>query len=539
MIIFLQYVVLLSSGEVDMDYNKLCIKCMHEKENEECEYCGFGISGYKPEANVIPAPSVLNGRYLLGLPLGKGGFGVTYIAYDLIIGGICAIKEYLPETVSYRKDCEQQVSVSESKLEDYRYGLMRFTEEARMLMKFSKSRNIISILDCFEENNTAYYVMEYLQGQDLRTYTNGFRTKLDIGFGLKCLFQVMDGLEEIHSQNIIHRDISPDNIYITHTGDIKLLDFGAARYSISQNNRNLSVILKMGYAPPEQYGTKIQQGPWTDIYALGATFYHLFSGIDLPEATDRTMGEQVLNLRQANHMVPEILSQVIHKAVSLSINERFHSIQEIRNALAGLTSLNSNNEVTENSGRGVKAQETYRRNNSTEGGSAVMLAESPVKLSAEVKSGNRIQSPVISRAPMAKMQNNLFGARLVAYLIDLVLSVVLGILFVLLVGVMLASMNMLDGVGQPIMWAILIFTPLLLSLMNSTLECSRWKGTIGKRITGIRTVAIDGSTLNSSASIKRNFIKLLGIMLLLTEKNGMYLHDRKAHSKVVRHLNLK
>lgn len=518
-----------------MDYNKLCMKCMHEKENEICEFCGFDPSGYKPEANVIPPPSVLYGRYLLGLPLGKGGFGVTYIAYDLKIGGICAIKEYLPETVSFRKDSDQQVSVSESKLEDYRYGMGRFLEEARMLMQFSKSKNIINVMDCFEENNTAYYVMEYLKGQDLRTYTGGFRTKLDTAYGIRCMLQVMDGLEELHGQNIIHRDISPDNIYITHMGEVKLLDFGAARYSISQQNRNLSVILKMGYAPPEQYGTKIQQGPWTDIYALGATFYHLFSGIALPEATDRTMGAQVLNLRQANPAVPELLSQVIHKAVALNINERFRSIQEMKNVMAALSVQNAGAAGAMNTGRGAAAVQATNRSRSATGvGGGVMLADAPVKVSAEIRSGKRLQPPVISGAPPAGIAGNLFGARLAAYVIDMIISMVIGFGFIVLVAVMLESMNMLDGVGVPIMWSILIFTPLLLALMNSTMECSGWRGTIGKRITGIRTVTVDGTTLTSSASIKRNFIKLLGVLLLLTEKNGIYLHDRKAGSKIVK-----
>lgn len=510
-----------------MDYNKLCMKCMHEKENEICEFCGFDPSGYKPEANVIPPPSVVFGRYLLGLPLGKGGFGVTYIAYDLKVGGICAIKEYLPETVSFRKDNDQQVSISESKLEDYRYGMGRFIEEARMLMQFSKSKNIINVMDCFEENNTAYYVMEYLKGQDLRTYTGGFRTKLDTVYGIRCMLQVMDGLEELHRQNIIHRDISPDNIYITHTGEVKLLDFGAARYSISQQNRNLSVILKMGYAPPEQYGTKIQQGPWTDIYALGATFYHLFSGITLPEATDRTMGAQVLNLRQANPMVPEILSQVIHKAVTLNINERFQSIREMKNVLVALAAQNTGAAGTVNTARGTAAAQEANKSLSAAGvGCAVMLADAPAKVSGEIRSSGRIQPSVIP--------GNLFGARVAAYVIDMVISVIIGSGFIVLVAAMLENMNMLDGVGVPIMGSILIFTPLLLALMNSTLECSGWRGTVGKRITGIRTVAMDGTMLTSSASIKRNFIKLLGVLLLLTEKNGVYLHDRKAGSKIVK-----
>jgi serine/threonine protein kinase len=480
---------------------------MREKNNQICENCGFDPASYRPEANVANVPSVLNGRYLVGLPLGKGGFGITYIAYDLKIGGICAIKEYLPDMVSFRAAGEQNISVSESRLEDYRYGLGRFIEEARMLMKFSKSRNIINVFDCFEENNTAYYVMEYLKGHDLRTHADGFRKRLDPQFGLKCMLQVMDGLEELHRQDIIHRDISPDNIYITHTSEIKLLDFGAARYSMTQQNRQLSVILKMGYAPPEQYGSKIQQGPWTDIYALGATFYHLFSGEPLPEATDRTMGEPVADLRQVNPSVPEVLSHIIHKAVSLNTSERFRSIAEMRTVLSGLYN--------------TKPVETETAEN-------ISIAETAVSCEkSNFEPG--IEPGMDSKSDQTK--DNLIGLRISACAIDLMIPALIFIALFSL-GAALDDMGLLYGSGRPILLTVMFSSPILFLLANINLECSKWMGTVGKRITGLRTMALDGSTLSPTASIKRNLLKFLGVLLLLTEKNGTYLHDRLAGSRV-------
>lgn len=479
-----------------MDYSKLCLKCMHERQNEKCEYCGFDFNDYILKPNAIAAPSVLKGRYLLGIPLGIGGFGITYIALDLKVGGVCAVKEYMPDTVSFRNGIEQSVSISESKLDGYRYGLNRFIEEAQMLMKFSKSKNIINVFDCFEENNTAYYVMEYLNGCDLRTFTNDFKIKMDFEFGLQCMQQVMNGLEELHSKDVIHRDISPDNIYITKTGDVKILDFGAARYSLTQKERNLSVILKMSYAPLEQYSTKIAQGPWTDIYALGSTFYHLFSGVQLPEATERTLGENVKYLKDYNQLIPDYFCKVISKAISLQANERYHSIAEMRADLQ----ISQNQQYKESIHQKVNAGKVD------------------------------FNSVDLSNTLVSK---NIFGRRIIAYIIDLILSILIAFGFILLIGVVLEVMDMLDEVGFPIIIAILFSTPIVLALLNSALESSKLKGTIGKRIIGIQTINIYGGILSSKDSIKRNFLKLLGVILLLTEKNGLFLHEIKSNSKVV------
>lgn len=492
-----------------MDYSKLCLKCMLKKqnENEKCEHCGFDKNNYSSKQNAIAAPSILKGRYLIGIPLGIGGFGITYIAFDLEVGGVCAIKEYMPDTIAFRKGVEESVSVSESKMDSYHFGMNRFIEEARMLMKFSQSKNIINVFECFEENNTAYYVMEYFNGCDLRTFTDNFKNKMDFQFGLSCMRQVMSGLEELHNKDVIHRDISPDNIYISQNGYIKILDFGAARYSMKQKESNLSVILKMGYAPLEQYSTKITQGPWTDVYALGATFYQLFSGIQLPEATERTMGETVKALKDCNEQIPDYFSKVIEKAIALQKNERYQSIAEMRNDLVTKPVQKGNaavskQEIAEAAGKGSEITEKSSDKNSI------------------------VSSEMINK-------KNIFGRRIAAYMIDLILSIIAAFVLIFSCKAMLASMYMLDGVGVPIIWSITFLIPLLLTLLNSALESSKLQGTPGKKIVGIKTINSCGSTLSSQESIKRNFLKLLGFFLLLTEKNGLYLHEIKSNSKVI------
>lgn len=495
--------------EDEMDYSRLCLKCMHEKQNanDKCEYCGFDKNSYVPKQNTISIPSILKGRYLVGIPLGIGGFGITYIAFDLEVGGVCAIKEYMPDTVAFRNGFEQNVSVSESKFDSYQFGMNRFIEEAQMLMKFSQSKYIINVFECFQENNTAYYVMEYFNGCDLRTFTNNFKNKMDFHFGLNCMCQVMCGLEELHNQGVLHRDISPDNIYISKNGYIKILDFGAARYSVTQKERNLSVIIKMGYAPLEQYGTKVSQGPWTDIYALGATFYQLFSGIQLPEATERIMGETVKDLKDYNEQIPDSFSKVIKKAIALQQNERYQSIAGMRKDL--VMNLIRDNHVND-----------FRK-----------ATDERIEEESEIieKSVNR-ERITFSEAVSVK---NVFRRRIAAYMIDFIVTLVTASGLILLNMAILTSMNMLDGVGIPIIWFIAFLTPLFVTLINSALESSKWQGTLGKKITGILTVSSYGNILSIQESIKRNFIKLLGFFLLLTEKNGRYLHEIKSNSKVV------
>lgn len=327
-----------------MDMDRFCLKCMCEEVESDgsCSHCGFIMESADIHSNALPAPSILHGRYYIGLPLGIGGFGITYIAYDMKIGGICAIKEYMPDTVSYRIKQEASAMIGSTKAEIFEYGLSRFMEEAEILKQFSSSKNVINVFDSFYENGTAYYVMEYINGHDLTHEIERFKSPGNFSSCLSVFMQVLDGLEEIHSRGLIHRDISPDNLYITANEIVKVLDFGAARYAVSQESRDLSVIIKAGYAPLEQYQRNNVQGPWTDIYALCATFYLLLSGVMPVECIERIENDSLIPLIAQNQYVPAYFSDMISKGLSLKKEERFASVQEIRNIISSNLSVGIN-----------------------------------------------------------------------------------------------------------------------------------------------------------------------------------------------------
>ncbi|MCG8379661.1 MAG: protein kinase, partial [Proteobacteria bacterium] len=219
--------------------------------------------------------------------LGQGGFGITYLAQDLNLGHEVAIKEYMPIDLAIRTKTGTISPVSEEHHERYYWGLERFLDEARTLGQF-KHPNIVQVRNVFEANNTAYMVMEYELGETFQDILN--RRKTTIENDLKTIiFPIVDGMKVVHAAGFIHRDIKPANIFLRMDGDPVLLDFGSARTSLEQGNQSLTSIFSRGYAPIEQYHSSEEtQGPWTDIYALGATMYRAISGIPPVDAVDRS-----------------------------------------------------------------------------------------------------------------------------------------------------------------------------------------------------------------------------------------------------------
>lgn len=221
--------------------------------------------------------------------LGQGGFGITYLAYDLNLAHEVAIKEYLPIDLSSRDVEDMSVHpISESHAERYEWGLERFLEEARTIGQF-KHRNIVHVRNVFEANNTAYMVMDYELGETLQDILNR-RKILNEEDLVSVMFPIIDGANMVHAAGYIHRDIKPGNIFIRVDGEPVLLDFGSARQSLEENKQSLTSLFSKGYAPIEQYDNQEseQQGPWTDIYSLGATMYRCISGISPTDAIDRS-----------------------------------------------------------------------------------------------------------------------------------------------------------------------------------------------------------------------------------------------------------
>ena len=278
----------------------------------------------------------LIGRYTIEGVLGQGGFGITYLGIDELHEKKVAIKEFFPQGIVTRnieyKDTVTVTFVGEK--DNYEKGKERFLKEARTMAKFSKDEGIVKALDFFEINNTAYIVMEYLEGITLKQYLreNQRIAPEDL---IELLVPLIESLDEIHSQGMIHRDISPDNIMVLPDGRIKLMDFGAARDYTEFGEKSLSIVLKPGYAPPEQYQTHGIQGPWTDIYALCATMYKCITGENPPDAIDRVIDDHLKKISEFGITIPPQEEAAIIKGMSVSAKDRYQDIKDFCEDLYG------------------------------------------------------------------------------------------------------------------------------------------------------------------------------------------------------------
>ena len=278
----------------------------------------------------------LIGRYTIEGVLGQGGFGITYLGMDELHEKPVAIKEFFPQGIVTRNiQYQDTVTVTfVGEKDNYEKGKERFLKEARTMAKFSKDEGIVKALDFFEINNTAYIVMEYLEGVTLKQYLRENK-RIDAEDLVELLVPLIEALDEIHSQGLIHRDISPDNIMVLPDGRIKLMDFGAARDYTEFGEKSLSIVLKPGYAPPEQYQTHGVQGPWTDIYALCATMYKCITGENPPDAIERVMDDHLKKISEYGIAIPPQAEAAIIKGMSVSAKDRYQNIKDFCEDLYG------------------------------------------------------------------------------------------------------------------------------------------------------------------------------------------------------------
>ena len=322
---------------------KQCLGCMkHKQEYPVCEHCGYD----ERTANAphqLQTGTVLQGRYLVGRALGQGGFGITYLGWNQYLETRVAIKEYYP-SVFVERNATYNTSLvckTQKMVEPFQENRMRFLREARTLAKLQEVPQIVSIHDFFEVNNTAYIVMEYLQGSDLRDYVKKRGGRLTAAETLSILRPVMAALVKVHEAGLVHRDISPDNIMLQHDGSVKLMDFGAVR---TVNNPDVDkeltqatqAIVKRGFAPIEQYSEKGSIGPWTDEYALCATVYYCMTGRVPESAPDRIMEGSELDWEQIDGLTTR-QKQILRKGTAIHAKDRYSSIRELMDALFAQT----------------------------------------------------------------------------------------------------------------------------------------------------------------------------------------------------------
>jgi serine/threonine protein kinase len=311
------------------DVNNICLHCCLPKGRQgSCETCG----GIDVEAHpmFLPPGTILRDQYLIGRVLGHGGFGVTYLGLDQNLQMRVAIKEFLPtgENLASRHTDRLTVAPYPGKAEeDFEYGLKKFIEEGRALARFANHPNIVTVLNFFEAHGTAYLVMLFLDGQSLYGHLEEKGGRLEEAEAVQITTMVLDGLKAVHAQGLLHRDISPDNIFLTEEGQVQLIDFGSARAAIGRKSTNISKIVKKGYSPFELYRAKATEGPFTDIYAVGATLYHMLAGECPPEATDRVQEDPLVPLCEVPSLnVSRTLSETISKALAMNPGDRFQDV---------------------------------------------------------------------------------------------------------------------------------------------------------------------------------------------------------------------
>lgn len=330
---------------------KICFGCFEQYDDsfDICPHCGYA-EGTEPELATYMRPgAILNERYVIGRALGHGGFSVTYLAWDALLLHKVAIKEYLPSEYATRRPGESRLTIFSGKEGEYfQFGKEKFLDEAKRLSAFQNEDGIVHVYDCFSANETAYLVMEYLDGITLSEYLKKETAVSPQGRiapeeAISMLTPVMLSLQRVHDSGMIHRDIAPDNIMLLKDGGVRLIDFGAARHAVHDCGKSMTVIIKDGYSPEEQYNSHGVQGPAADVYALSATLYQMITGITPPGAIER--GEYLQKHKRDmlpppskfNKAVTKTQDTAILNGMALHTQDRTQSIAELYEELTAQT----------------------------------------------------------------------------------------------------------------------------------------------------------------------------------------------------------
>lgn len=347
-----------------VDIDKLCPGCMqHLKDsNTTCPHCGY------PEKHLtvkdsLPVFSILAGKYLLGAPLGKGGFGITYIAMHLPDEKIVAIKEFFPANLAVRDtDNETVVPADDTKAVYYRTGMKSFSEEGRILYLLSDIEHVVHVAEQIQANNTTYLVMEYVPGISLKKYMKQQQKLFSEQETLTLMQPILIAMQAMHQKGILHRDISPENLMLSPDNTLTLIDFGAARTFSRSDDDNLTVILKRGYAPEEQYHSNSRQGPWTDLYAVCAVMYQMLTGILPQEASARAEEDHLTPISRVEGLsLSPSTCAALEKGLQMDPMERYPDIGALMKVLYP-AKKEAAREITDNSPKETQEMDASEKN---------------------------------------------------------------------------------------------------------------------------------------------------------------------------------
>ena len=281
----------------------------------------------------LPSGTLVGGRYTLEKVLGKGGYGITYRGTDTRLQQNVAVKEYYPVFWCSRfADKGNQVRVQQGMEAHYSKGLDRFLDEARTLAQLSDISGVVRVTDFFEENGTAYLVMEYLEGRNLKQLLDGYGGRIPPQILFEVLSPALFALKKVHEKGLIHRDLSPDNIMMLSDGAVRLIDFGNARDT--SDNKSMTLAMKEGFAAPEQYRSK-GQGPYTDVYGICATAYYCLTGKLPTQAMERLMGAPLHRPSELGVDIDPGLEAAILQGLELYTSRRIQTVEELWQRLYG------------------------------------------------------------------------------------------------------------------------------------------------------------------------------------------------------------
>ena len=316
-----------------MEFHR-CYGCMEETVHYPCPHCGYVPEGKAVDYALRPG-SILNGKYLVGRVLGQGGFGITYIGWDLALERKVAIKEYFPSGQVVRQNgassllwysTEQAESARES-------GMEMFLKEARKMNKVRKIPQVVQVLDLFQDNETAYIAMDFVEGENLKQYLK--RTGPLSWEQMQDIFlPVIQAMEQVHRAGLIHRDLSPDNLMLLPDGGVQILDLGAAKDLSINSGASSMQVAKGGFSPLEQYHQRGGSGSWTDVYALAATIYYTLTGVVPPAAVERVDEDTLRWDLPPLQKLPQERVEALKKAMALRTKERTQTMEELYRGIA-------------------------------------------------------------------------------------------------------------------------------------------------------------------------------------------------------------
>lgn len=313
--------------------SEICMNCFSVKgQFDVCPYCGY-VEGTPPkQPHYLTPGTIIGNHFIVGPVIGVGGFGITYKCFDSTLGVVVAVKEFFPVGLVNRAPGESQVGLlSGDKAVQYREQLKRFLMEARSVAQFGNAKDIVNVFDFFEENGTAYIIMEYIDGVLLKDYMDKMG-RIEPEYAMGIIMPIIEAVKKIHSKGIIHQDISPDNIFIMDERTIKIFDFGAARLNDTKEGAGEKVI-KVGYSAPEQYRDKNRQGFFTDVYSVGAIMYQLLTGRKPVESTEREHKDRMKSPLELGIPISRNEDRAIMEALAVQPELRYQGIQQFEEAL--------------------------------------------------------------------------------------------------------------------------------------------------------------------------------------------------------------